>query len=100
MGFWPISGAKGRIDWGYFTAGAIQGYSLKKQNDGTWALSANLVSFDAFKIRQKPLTFIAWHKEGEWRWPIRSLDVGDGSGPRPIRGVLGAQLPEMLMNRR
>src|SRR4026209_315402 len=55
----PIGGRVGGIDRGYFAAGAINGYSLTRYADGTWALRGTLVNFDAFKIRQRPLVAIS-----------------------------------------
>lgn len=92
----PIRGVVGRIDWGYFAAAAINGYVAQHHEDGSWTLTGTVVTFDAFKIRQRPLIFIAPHQQGEWRWPIRTLDLGDGHGPRELRATLGAQLPEMI----
>jgi len=95
-----IRGVVGRIDWGYFAAAAINGYAVRPCADGSWTLRGTAVSVDAFKIRQRPLIFVAPHKDGEWRWPIRTLDLGEGRGPREIQGTLGAQLPEMVTARR
>lgn len=94
-----IRGVVGRIDWGYFAAGAINGYTLTQCADGTWALRGTLVSFDAFKIRQRDLKFVAPHKDGEWRWPVTTVDLSDGKGPRELRATLGPQLPEMISGR-
>lgn len=96
MAYRPIRGVVGRIDWGYFAAAAINGYTAQRLSDGSWSLTATAVTFDAFKIRQRPLIFVAPHKDGEWRWPIKSLDMGDGHGPRKVQAVLGPQLPEMI----
>src|SRR4026207_178631 len=96
----PIRGVVGRIDWGYFAAGAINGYSLTRYADGTWALRGTLVNFDAFKIRQRPLVFIAPHKDGEWRWPVKTLDLSEGHGPPGGHATLGAQLPERITGAR
>lgn len=96
----PIRGVVGRIDWGYFAAGAINGYRVHRCEDGTWDLQGTLVSFDAFKLRQKPLVFVAPHQDGEWRWPVQTLDVGEGMGPRELRATLGPQLPEMITGTR
>jgi len=96
----PIRGVVGRIDWGYFAAAAINGYSARQLADGAWALHATVVTFDAFKIRQRPLVFIAPHQDGEWRWPVRTIDLGDGPGPRELHATLGQQLPEMITGRR
>lgn len=92
----PVRGVVGRIEWGYFAAAAINGYHLQQNPDGTWALRGTVVSCDAFKLRMKPLTFVAPHQFGEWRWPIQTLDVETGMGPRELRATLGAQLPEMI----
>lgn len=91
----PISGVVGRLDWGYFVAGAINGYKVQRNEDGSWELKGTLVNFDAFKIRQRPLVFIAPHAHGEWRWPVKTVDLGEGIGPRELRATLGPQLPEM-----
>lgn len=95
-----IQGIVGRFDWGYFAAAAVNNYSLKPQPDGEWSLRALVVSLDAFKIRQRPLVFVAPHKDGEWRWPVKHIDIGEGPGPREIRATLGAQLPEMVTYQR
>lgn len=91
-----IRGVVGRIEWGYFNAAAINGYTVQRQADGSWALRGTVVTFDAFKIRQRPLIFVAPHKDGEWRWPIATLDLGEGHGPRELQATLGPQLPEMI----
>jgi hypothetical protein len=95
-----IRGVVGRIDWGYFPAGAINGYALQRGPDETWALRGTLIACDAFKIRQRPLIFVAPHAHGEWRWPVQTLDVGDGPGPRAVQATLGPQLPEMVTSPR
>lgn len=92
----PIRGVVGRIDWGYFAAAAINGYTVRHLPDGAWSLRGTAINVDAFKICQRPLTFIAPHKDGEWRWPVRTLDLGEGHGPRELQATLGPQLPEMV----
>ena len=92
----PVTGDRARIDWGYFSAAAIQGFKALQLPDGSWSLKATVIQCDAFKLRQKPLVFIAPHQYGEWRWPIKTIDLGEGSGPRELRATLGAQLPEMV----
>jgi hypothetical protein len=90
-----IRGVVGRLDWGYFAAAAVNNYQVRRLEDGTWSLKATVVTFDAFKIRQRPLIFVALHQDGEWRWPIKHVDLSEGSGPRELRATLGPQLPEM-----
>ena len=95
----PIRGVVGRLDWGYFVAGAINGYTVKRHEDGSWSLTGTLVDFDAFKLRQRNLIFVAPHAHGEWRWPVKTVDLGEGAGPRELRATLGPQLPEMVTAR-
>lgn len=92
----PIKGVVGRLDWGYFAAAAINGYTLARDPDGVWSLRGTVVTFDAFKIRQRPLVFVAPHQDGEWRWPVQTVELGEGHGPRELRATLGPQLPEMI----
>lgn len=96
----PIRGIVGRLDWGYFPAAAINGYTARQCADGTWTLHGTAINVNAFKIRQRPLVFVAPHKEGEWRWPVTRIDLGEGQGPREVQATLGPQLPEMLTLRR
>lgn len=78
-----LTGVKGAIRWHYYTAAAIEGYTVTCSLDGQrWSLTATVVLGDAFKMAQTPLTFVALHtKKGldgkcvvktEWRWPIQS----------------------------
>lgn len=84
-----ITGVKGSIRWHYYCAAAIEGYAVAPCNkQGTaWDLVATVVLSDAFKLAQRPLTFVAMHtKKGldgrcvvktEWRWPIVSCSLVD-----------------------
>lgn len=78
-----LTGVKGSIRWGYYTAAAIEGYTVTCSKAGQWSLTATVVLSDAFKMAQRPLTFTATYaKKGldgkcvvksEWRWPIVDL---------------------------
>lgn len=73
-----VTGVVGHIKWRYYTAAAINGYTVAPAKDRqTWALVATVVLSDAFKMAQTPLTFHAKHAKGEWRWPIVSCVVDD-----------------------
>lgn len=72
-----ITGVVGSIAWSYYTAAAINGYTVT-HTEGQWALRGTVVLADAFKLTQRPLTFVAPHANGEWRWPIHSLELADG----------------------
>lgn len=85
-----ITGVVASIAWHYYTAAAINGYTVTRAADGSWRASGTVVLSDAFKLTQRPLTFIAPHAKGEWRWPITSLEIADG------RLMAGLGPPEMV----
>lgn len=69
-----LSGVVGHIKWQYYTAAAINGYVVSRSKDGRqWSLVATVVLSDAYKMAQRPLTFVAKHQKGEWRFPIESF---------------------------
>lgn len=71
-----LTGVVGHIKWHYYTAAAINGYAVTRSKDGRqWSLTATVVLHDAFKMAQSPLTFVAKHAKGEWRWPIESVQL-------------------------
>lgn len=74
-----IRGVVGQIKWHYYTAAAINGYTVSRNDQREWSLRGTVVLSDAFKLTQRPLTFVAPHAKGEWRWPIESMTVADGS---------------------
>jgi hypothetical protein len=85
-----IRGVVGRIDWGYFPAAALNGYTVTWRRD-TYTLVGNLVSRNSYNLAQRPLHFIAPHKGGEWRWELRDFRIAD---ERPVvTGTLGPLLP-------
>jgi hypothetical protein len=67
-----IRGVVGHIRWHRFPAAVIEGYRVTRSAKGEWSLSATVVSVNAYNCRQLPLTFVAPHDRGEWRWPIRT----------------------------
>ena len=90
-----IRGVVGLIRWGHYKAGAINGYTIWRTRTNGWQLQATLVAADRFNLGQRPLTFNALLKKGQWIWPIDRLVIADGrqaavpSGPCPIRAALG-----------
>lgn len=69
-----VRGVEGRIRWQYYEAATVHEYTLTRTGGG-WALRGILGLSDAFKLSQRPLTFVAPHKGGQWRWPIDSFVV-------------------------
>jgi len=112
-----ITGVNGLIKWSYYTAARAEGYAVYRDKDGHWTMTATLVLSDAFKMRQRPLIFVAPYVRetcasclkamqvcscrepqrvsapGEWRWPIESLEMGPVTGQTKMQAVLGEQLP-------
>jgi hypothetical protein len=72
-----LTGVVGHIKWHYYTAAAINGYTVRRTKAGAWSLTATVVLSDAFKMAQRPLTFIAKHAKGEWRFAIDSHTLVD-----------------------
>ena len=86
-----IRGVVGQIRWSYYTAAAINGYTVTRSKAGEWSLSATVVLADAFKISQRPLLFVAPHEKGEWVWPIDTLEYDSRLGSN-LRATLGTPL--------
>jgi hypothetical protein len=108
-----ITGVNGQIKWSYYTAARIEGYAVYRDKDDRWSMTATIVLSDAFKLRQRPLMFVAPYVRetcascakvlqacfcrepqivrtpGEWRWPITSLEMGAVTGEMKMRAVLG-----------
>lgn len=69
----------GQIKWHYYVAAAINGYTVTRSAEGQWHVRGTVVLSDAFKLSQRPLTFVAPHEKGEWCWPIVSFEIADGA---------------------
>jgi hypothetical protein len=83
-----ITGVVGQITWAYYTAAAINGYTVTRA-DGRWHLVGTVVMTDAYKLSQRPLFFVAPHAQGEFRWPILSIEHDPDVGPNQLRATLG-----------
>jgi hypothetical protein len=76
-----LRGVVGRIDWGYFAAAAINGYTVTlDQESGRFQLRATVVTHDAFKLTQRPLVFVAPTKRAEWRFAIQRFEFNRAAG--------------------
>jgi hypothetical protein len=74
-----LTGVVGRIEWHYYVAAAINGYTVDPPARGApdWRLVATVVLSDAYNLNQRPLTFVAKHARGEWRFPVRAYELHD-----------------------
>lgn len=89
-----IRGVVGAIQWSYYKAAVVEGYTVIRQGPPkgphTWSLRARVVLVDTFKMAQRPLIFVAPYDHGTWRWPIVQYDqVGDH-----FRAELGAPIED------
>lgn len=70
-----IKGVHGQIKWAYHVAAEVNGYTVSRSPEKRWSLRATVAQADEFKLAQRPLMFVALHQQGEWRWPIETLEV-------------------------
>jgi hypothetical protein len=73
-----IKGVSASLRWGYSQAATLRDYTVTK-TPGGWSVSATVVSSDAFRVSQRPLAFIVPHADGEWQWPITTLQIEGAS---------------------
>jgi hypothetical protein len=72
-------GAAGVVRWSYHTAASLGPWTMALGPEGI-TLTASVLSSDAFKVSQQPLTFMVVRPNGvTWRWPIQSLQIDSGS---------------------
>lgn len=72
--------AEGRVRWGYHQAALLRTCLVTWNHDEkVWELSATAASADAFRLSQRPLTFVVAHATGVWRWPVQELQIADGA---------------------
>jgi hypothetical protein len=65
--------------WSYHTAASLGPWTMTMGPEGI-TLTASVLSADAFKVSQRPLTFVVRRPKGvTWRWPIQTLQTDSGS---------------------
>lgn len=77
-----IRGKVAALKWAYYTAAAVEGYTVTRDPKGQWTAAGTLVpgAVDAYKLAQRPLFFVAPFKRGAWRWEVHTLTRRDGGG--------------------
>jgi hypothetical protein len=96
-----IRGRVAAVKWAYYTAAAVEGYTVTHApKAGGWSVAGTLVpgAVDAYKLAQRPLFFVAPFKRGAWRWEIQTFTQRDGRfvaqlGPVSIEGEHGITRP-------
>jgi len=81
-----IRGVVAQVRWAYYTAAAVEGFTVVRaqapRRPGVpprWSLTARVVTADPFKMTQRPLLFVVPHAKGRWQWPIESFTMTAGS---------------------
>lgn len=69
-----MKGLSGAVRWAYHCAATVGPWTLVTDPTGS-TLTAQVVSHDAFKVSQQPLTFVVARPNGQWIWPIESLQI-------------------------
>lgn len=70
-----LRGATGSIRWGYHVAAQLRDWTVTPSKDKPWALRASIVTSDAFKVQQRPLTFATKVGVEELALSIQSLQI-------------------------
>lgn len=63
-------GPSGQVRWAYYTAAELAAWEVSGST-----LTATVVSHDALRIQQQPLTFVVPRSTGSWVWSIQSLQM-------------------------
>lgn len=72
-----IRAPHGEIWCGYYRAATVRDVTAVRAATDAGTVTATIVSRDAFRVSQRPLTFVVPHKHGVWRWPIAELQIAD-----------------------
>lgn len=89
-------GVVARLEWGYYVAAAINGYTLTGQGD-TWKVRGAVVMADAFNLSRRPLRFIVPTKPfGDLAFPVLEHTIVGGHlsarlGPPEQYGIVVCQ---------
>lgn len=68
-----IRGPVGEVRWGYHCAASLGAWSVEDDR-----LTAKVVHADAFKVSQRPLTFVVNRPLGRtWTWNVGSVQIAD-----------------------
>ena len=75
-----IRGVIAQVKYTYFTAAAIEGYMvIREDNAGaTWTATGRVVVSDPYLLTLRPLLFVAPIQGGAFRWPVHAIEVIDG----------------------
>ncbi len=67
-----IQGRAGSVRWGYHSAADLAAWTIT--ND---TLTGTVSTVDEFRVSQRPLIFVVTRVNGDWTWPITTLQIVD-----------------------
>lgn len=71
-----VTVAEAEVRWSWHTAACLRNCTVTR-TDGVWSLSGSIVTCNARRLSQQPLTFVVPVQGGTWRWPVESLQIAD-----------------------
>lgn len=70
-----IRGSSGEVRWGYHCAASVGPWTITAEGSGG-TLTATVVSHDASRVSQQPLTFVVTRPGAQpWRWELATLQI-------------------------
>lgn len=66
-----ITGVQGTLWWSHYAAATLHPWTLVRDG-GVWTLTATVVTVDAYRASQRPLTFVT---PNGCRWPVIELQM-------------------------
>jgi hypothetical protein len=91
-------GVVAEIRWHTYTAAGIRGYTIARTQAGGLTVRATVLLSDAFKLAQRPLTFVMpvrlgkppYQRDHEYRYPMETFTLRDGA----LEATLGPRIRE------
>ena len=69
-----FKGPVGELRWSYHKAADLASWEITGSS-----LTATVLSHDAFRVSQQPLTFVVPRTTGSWTWSVQSLQIAGTS---------------------
>jgi hypothetical protein len=71
-----LTGRSGQLVWVYHLAARVGAWTLTSTGGPGASLTAAVEDADAYRITQRPITFVVHRPSGPpWRWPVETLQV-------------------------
>ena len=72
-----LRGPSAEVRWAYHRAADLGPWTMTLlDTHGNVSMTAAVISSDAFRVSQQPLTLVVPRPNGNaWRWPIQSLQI-------------------------